>query len=372
MMMLLLVLATLFVAFANGANDNFKGVATLFGSGAAGYGRALTYATVAILAGSAAALLLGGALARSFSGKGLVPDSLTSDRHFLIAVAGAAALTVLLATRLGMPVSTTHALVGGLTGAGIAAAGSAVRWAAVAKTLVYPLLLSPFAAVLLTLLLYPLFRGARRWLGIGKETCLCVGDTAQAIEIGPDGTAVLRSTGVALTVGELSSCKSLYAGKVLGVSAQPVLDWLHFVSAGAVSGARGLNDTPKIVALLIAAAPLLASAWWYVVVAIVIAIGGLMAARRVAETMSHRITRMNDGQAFSANLATALLVTAASGLGMPVSTTHVSVGAIFGIGLANGQARWTSILQILLAWVTTLPVAGASAALLYLVLKIFA
>jgi len=84
--------------------------------------------------------------------------------------------------------------------------------------------------------------------------------------------------------------------------------------------------------------------------------------------MSHRITRMNDGQAFSANLATALLVTAASGLGMPVSTTHVSVGAIFGIGLVNGEARWASILQILLAWVTTLPVAAALAAALYLLL----
>ncbi|MBI1950434.1 MAG: inorganic phosphate transporter, partial [Acidobacteria bacterium] len=196
-MMVLLFLLVLVVAFANGANDNFKGVATLFGSGAAGFGRALRYATVATLAGSATALLLGGALAPSFSGKGLVPDPLTSDSHFLIAVAGAAALTILLATRLGMPVSTTHALVGGLTGAGVAAAGSAVHWGAVTKTLVYPLLLSPFVAVLLTLLLYQLFRGARRWLGVGKETCLCVGSTVEAVDIGPDGTGILRSTGVA-------------------------------------------------------------------------------------------------------------------------------------------------------------------------------
>ncbi len=367
-MMTLLVLAVLFVAFANGANDNFKGVATLFGSGAAGYGKALGYATLATLAGSAAAMLLGGALARSFSGKGLVPDFLANDCHFLIAVAGAAALAVLLATRLGMPVSTTHALVGGLTGAGLAAAGSGVHWAALAKTLVYPLLLSPLVAILLTLLFYPLFRGARRWLGIERETCLCVGHTIEAVDVGPSGAAVLRSTGVALGLGELSSCRSRYSGTVLGVSAQHILDRLHVLSAGAVSAARGLNDTPKIVALLLASAPLLASTSSYAAVALVIAVGGLLAARRVAETMSHRITRMNDGQAFSANLATALLVTAASGLGMPVSTTHVSVGAIFGIGLVNGEARWASILQILLAWVTTLPVAAALAAALYLLL----
>jgi PiT family inorganic phosphate transporter len=367
-MMTLLVLAVLFVAFANGANDNFKGVATLFGSGTAGYGRAIRYATATTLAGSAAALLLGGTLARTFSGQGLVSVALTCDHRFLVAVAGGAALTVLLASRLGMPVSTTHALVGGLTGAGLAAAGSEVRWAAVANTMLYPLLLSPFAAILLTLLLYPGFRAARRWLGVEEETCLCVGGAVEAVDIGPDGAAVLRSTGAALTLGEISSCRSRYTGRVLGVSAQQVLDRLHFLSAGAVGGARGLNDTPKIAALLIAAAPPLGSSRWHAAVALAIATGGLLGARRVAETMSHRITRMNDGQAFSANLATSLLVIAASGLGMPVSTTHVSVGALFGIGLVNGEARWSSILQILLGWVTTLPLAGTAAAALYYVL----
>ncbi len=367
-MMTLLALAVLSVAFANGANDNFKGVATLFGSGAAGYGKALGYSTLATLAGSAAALPLGEALARSFSGKGLVPDVLTSDRHFLVAVAGAAALTLLLATRLGMPVSTTHALVGGLTGAGLAAAGSGVAWAAVARSLVYPLLLSPLVAVVLTLLFYPLFQSARRWLGVEKETCLCVGNTLEAVDVGPDGAAVLRSTGVALDLGDLASCRSRYSGRLLGVSAQQILDRLHFLSAGAVSAARGLNDTPKIVALLVGAAPRLASTWSYAAIALAIALGGFVAARRVAETMSHRITRMDHGQALSANLTTALLVTAASGLGMPVSTTHVSVGAIFGIGLVNGAARWGSILQILFAWVTTLPLAGALAGALYLLL----
>jgi PiT family inorganic phosphate transporter len=370
-MMALLAVAVLFVAFANGANDNFKGVATLFGSGAAGYRAAIRYATVTTLGGSAAALLLGGALARPFSGKGLVPDALTSDLRFLVAVAGGAALTVLLASRLGMPVSTTHALIGGLAGAGLAAAGPAMRWTAVARTMVYPLLLSPLAAILLTILLYPAFRAARRWLGVEKETCLCAGGTFEAVDVGPDGTAVLRSTGIALTLGEISSCRARYRGSVLGVSAQQILDRLHFLSAGAVCAARGLNDTPKIVALLIAAAPLLGSFRWYVAAALGIALGGLLGARPVAETMGHRITRMNDGQGFSANLATSLLVIAASGLGMPVSTTHVSVGAIFGIGLVNGEARWASILQILLAWITTLPLAGASAAALYHLLPRF-
>ncbi len=92
---------------------------------------------------------------------------------------------------------------------------------------------------------------------------------------------------------------------------------------------------------------------------VAIAMGGLLAARRVAQTMSHRITGMNDGQAFTANLVTAGLVIVASRLGMPVSTTHVSCGSLFGIGLVNGHAHLKVIGQILLAWLTTLPLAAA-------------
>ncbi len=75
--------------------------------------------------------------------------------------------------------------------------------------------------------------------------------------------------------------------------------------------------------------------------------------------MSYRITGMNDGQGFSANLVTGLLVIFASRLGMPVSTTHVSCGSLFGIASVNGQGRWDVIGQILLAWVTTLPMGAA-------------
>lgn len=87
------------------------------------------------------------------------------------------------------------------------------------------------------------------------------------------------------------------------------------------------------------------------------AAGGILAARRVAHTMAHGITGMNHGQGFTASLVTAALVVAASPLGLPVSTTHVSCGALFGIGAVNSEARWRVIGQVLLAWVTTLPAA---------------
>jgi PiT family inorganic phosphate transporter len=75
--------------------------------------------------------------------------------------------------------------------------------------------------------------------------------------------------------------------------------------------------------------------------------------------MSHRITAMNHGQGFTANLVTSVIVIGASRLGMPVSTTHVSCGALFGIGAVAGRAHWQTIGKIFAAWVTTLPLGAA-------------
>ena len=132
---------------------------------------------------------------------------------------------------------------------------------------------------------------------------------------------------------------------------------MHYLSGGAVGFARGLNDTPKMVALLMAGEAVHPNIG-LLLVAVAMALGGVLSARMVAETMSRKITRLNPGQGLTANLITAFMVTAASQLGLPVSTTHVSVGSLFGIGLVNGTARRNTILSILLAWVTTLPTAA--------------
>lgn len=115
-----LTLAVALLAYSNGANDNFKGVATLFGSGTTGYRTALGWATLTTLAGSCVALFLSGKLVKTFSGRGLAPDTVTRDSSFLLAVGVGAALTVLLATWRGWPVSTTHVSCGALFGLGAA------------------------------------------------------------------------------------------------------------------------------------------------------------------------------------------------------------------------------------------------------------
>ena len=171
-----------------------------------------------------------------------------------------------------------------------------------------------------------------------------------------------------LTVDEMENCRERYAGSMLGIGSQQIMDGAHFLSGGVVSFARGLNDTPKIVAMLLLLKAL-DLRWAFLAVAVTMAIGGLLHSRRIAETMSHKITAMNHGQGFSANLATGILVIAASLFGLPVSTTHVSVGSLFGIGLATGQADPRIMRNIALSWIITLPCAALISAATYALLR---
>jgi inorganic phosphate transporter, PiT family len=360
------VCGALFLAYSNGANDNFKGVATLYGSDTLGHRAALILATITTFLGSLTALFFGAALVASFSGKGLVPDSVVGDPAFLGAVGVGAAGTVLLATRVGFPISTTHALVGALLGAGLVEAGAAVSFEQLGKTFVAPLLFSPAIAAALASAEYPALSQLRQRLGITRQTCVCAGDELIPISAGSGLATAMRSATV--TLGTTTTCTERYGGDVAGVSAQQLLNGVHYVSAAAVSFARGMNDTPKIVALLLTA-KLLAPEHGLLLIGLAMAAGGLIAGRRVAETMSRRITVMNPGQALTGNLTTAGLVLLASRFGLPVSTTHVSCGALFGIGLVSGRARWRTIVQIALAWLITVPVAAAVGATVMLVLR---
>jgi PiT family inorganic phosphate transporter len=223
-----------------------------------------------------------------------------------------------------------------------------------------PLLISPLVSLVLAALLYAAFRKARRALGIGDETCVCIGGVPQLAAYVPGSGAVRLQGGIMIAIDRLEHCERRYVGRVLGFEAHWLLDRLHMVSGGAVGFARGLSDTPKIAALLVTIGFLDVPASMAAVAGFM-AVGGLMA-RRVACTMAFGITAMNHGQGFSANLVTAVLVTLASPLGLPVSTTHVSCGALFGIGSVNGEARWRTVVQVVSAWVITLPTAALLAA----------
>jgi PiT family inorganic phosphate transporter len=317
MTLAILFVAACFVAFTNGANANFKGVASLYGSGTTTLRTAAMWGTATTFAGSIASMFLAESLLLSFRGRGIVPDELAASQVFVCAVAIGGALTSFLATRFGFPVSTTHALVGALLGAGLAGDGE-VRFAALGMLFFYPLFFSPIIAAL---------AGA---------------------------TVVLILTSIRLMPDHRT----------------PILDVLHFLSTGAASFARGLNDTPKMAALVLAV-PGLDVHWGFLIVALVIASGGLLDITRVAETLGKKITGMNPGQGFAASLVTAGLVTTASLHSLPVSTTHVSVGALLGMGAASRRLHWRKVAEILFAWVSTVPCGAILAGLAHVCLTRF-
>lgn len=353
MMEWLLIAAALLVAFSNGANDNFKGVATVWGSDTLNYRQALTLATCATVAGSLVSLLLAQTLLQQFSGKGLVPDVVASAPMFLTSVASAGAITVLLATRLGLPVSTTHALIGGLIGAGLGQNAEAVHLDKLTNSFLLPLLLSPLLAAGLGLLVHRLLR-----LRPAEPDCLCLVAPTQALTASADCTLLNRFSAPALVLANTAACSNLASSVRLSVSRS--MDRLHVLSALAICFARAINDTPKLAALLVAA-QLLDARVSVLLIAAVMAVGGLVFARRVAETMSRRVARIDPTQGVAANLITAALVLGASQFGLPVSTTHVSVGSIAGVGAAANTLNWATLRNVLLSWLATLPLAAGSA-----------
>lgn len=364
----LLFFAGLFLAYSNGANDNFKGVATLFGSDTTNYKTAIRWATITTFAGSVSSVLFAHTLVKTFSGKGMVPDALTANPEFLLAVGFGAALTVILATVTGFPISTTHSLTGALVGAGFVSVGPELQVSVLQNKFVLPLILSPLLAMTLSGTSYLIFRYGRRKLGLDEESFLYV-NQAPSPEPKPlpaYPTSVLRTRDARQESrrpgGNLSGQG---ASTFFGIPLSVLLDKAHFLSAGLVSFARGLNDTPKIAALLLVVNAL-SLKWGFSVVGLAMAIGGLLNARKVAHTMSKRITAMNHGQGFTANLVTGFLVIFASRLGVPVSTTHVSVGALSGIGLITRQANRGVLTSVFLSWVLTLPIAAVLSGGIYL------
>ena len=346
----------LLLAFVNGANDNMKGVATLYGSGALGYRAALGLATVSTALGSLASVALAGALVKTFSAKGLVPEAALTP-EYLVAVALGASGTVLLATRAGFPVSTTHALVGALAGAGAIAAGSALDLSVLGGLFLLPLLAGPVLAVALAFALVRLGGGLVRQLGAGAETCVCVERSEPGFPVA-GGALVLADASLALVVEHRQGCAARADARVLGFELGRFMDLSHALSASLVGFARGLNDTPKILGL-VAGLGIASPGAGAFALAGAMALGGWLGARRVAETLASKLAPMTPPEGLAANAATSLLVALASPLGLPVSTTHIATGGIFGIGASSGELRWRMAGEVVLAWVVTLPLAAA-------------
>ncbi|MCS6305913.1 MAG: inorganic phosphate transporter [Nitrospira sp.] len=364
-------LLILVLAFANGTNDVSKAIATLVGSGVTDYRTAIAWGTFWTMVGASAAVYVATAMVKTF-GSGYIQPGLAIPSVLAPAILIGAILWILFASTFGLPVSTTHALTGSLVGAGLLAFGTdGLIWATVAKKIALPLLLSPFLSLALSFLVHPLIGStARRWEGI----CVCIMPSHRAlVTINAQGrTRTLfqaRGMGVPVTAVPSQCDRAGLTGTTVG------LDSIHWLSSGLASLARGTNDAPKIAAMLLLGSTTASPSEDLHVIAfggvtVAMGIGSYWGGRRVTEVLAEKVTKMNHAEGLSANLTTSSLVLLSGIFGLPVSTTHISSSAIIGIGLLKGAAevRWTTVRDMVFAWIVTLPIAAFLACLAYLVL----
>ncbi len=363
------------LAFANGANDVSKAIATLVGSGVTDYRTAILWGTVWTMIGAGLSGLVATAMVKTFS-QGLLALDTPASPILAAAVLTGAVLWVLVASWSGLPVSTTHTLTGAIVGVGLMAFGSeGLLWQGIGKKIVLPLILSPVLALTASVLVHPLVRTlAARWEG----TCLCVMPTARAlVRINAHGATRILFQTAALgqpVVAVPAQCdRAGLSGLIVG------LDSIHWCSSGLASLARGTNDAPKIAAILLLGSAV--TSWSSVAsqgaviigVAVAMSVGSYLAGIRVTKVLAEKVTRMDHGEGLSANLTTSSLVMISAVMGLPVSTTHVSSSAIIGIGLLKGVSavRWMTVRDMVLAWVVTLPASGLLSALAYHLLTRF-
>jgi PiT family inorganic phosphate transporter len=257
-------------------------------------------------------------------GKGLVDKDLITPGVVFGALVGAMFWNIVTWLK-GIPSSSSHALVGGIVGAGLAHAGfGSIQWNGLNKTLI-AIVLSPLLGLILTMAIMLV----TSWLGV------------RASARGAERT--FRS--------------------------------LHLVSAGAYSLGHGLNDAQKtmgVITVLLYSTGYLHGEfhvphWVALSCYVAIGLGTLTGGWRIIETMGTRITKLNQHQGFSASAGGSVMLFAASYLGIPVSTTHTITGCVIGAGAARraSAVRWGVAKNVMVAWLITIPASAAVAALFY-------
>lgn len=320
-----LVLAVLF-DYINGFHDTANAIATSVATRALRPGHAIAMAAafnfIGAFAGTAVAKTIGG---------GLVDEQTTTQTVVAAALIGAIVWN-LITWRLGIPSSSSHALIGGLLGATIVAAGvGAIKMDGLVNKVLVPLFSSPIigftGAFLLMVALFWIFRRADRR---------------------PLARRFRR---------------------------------LQLISAGFMAFSHGSNDAQKtmgIITLALFSAGLIPTVdvptWVIVVSATAISLGTAAGGWRIMATMGHRVVELEPIHGFAAETTAATVLYTTAHLGMPVSTTHIISSAIMGVGTSKGAhgVRWGVARSILVAWIVTIPAAATMGALSWVVLDLLA
>jgi PiT family inorganic phosphate transporter len=428
---LVVVIAAAFGAYMAlniGANDVANNMGPAVGANALTMGGAIV---IAALFESAGALLAGGDVVSTIS-KGIIdPSGFDRSRTFVWAMMAAlisSALWVNLATWVGAPVSTTHSVVGGVMGAGIAAAGfAAVSWPTMGKIaaswVISPVLGGVIAACFLALIKHKIvyqedkIAAAKRWVPIligimaaAFGAYLSIKGLKRIVKIDL-GTALLIGAAVGGAAYVITA--PLIARQAEGLenrtkSLKTLFALPLIFSAALLSFAHGANDVANAVGPLAAivhvesvgdfAAKVSIPTWVMVIGAFGISFGLMLFGPKLIRMVGSQITKLNPMRAYCVALSAAITVIVASWLGLPVSSTHIAVGGVFGVGfyrefhmerrLRNSRAarpevkrlapeerrrrklvRRSHFMTIVAAWVITVPAAAMMSAVIFFLLN---
>ena len=326
LLLVLIVLTALIFDFTNGAHDCANAIATVVSTKVATPRMAVAMAAVLNLLGA----LLGTEVAKTLGGGLVFPEMVEGSQILVFAALVGAIVWNLLTWYLGIPSSSSHALIGGLLGAAWAHAGfAAINFSGVVGKVILPFIGSPLAG-------------------------FCAGFVAM------------------LFVAWI--CASHRRSRVNAWFRK-----LQLVSAGFMALSHGLNDAQKTMGVITLALLLFGEIdsveiplWVKLVCAGAMCMGTAVGGWKIVKTMGHRIFKLEPVHGFAAETATGCVITCASLMGAPVSTTHTVSAAIFGVGSSKrlSAVRWGVAGQLVTAWVLTLPCAGAVGALSYKVLHL--
>ena len=320
-----LIVVALAFDFLNGLHDAANSIATVVGTRLIGPVAAVGFAAFFNFAAYFLALRWPALhQVANTIGKGLIDKDLVTPAVVFGALVGAMFWNVVTWVK-GIPSSSSHALVGGIVGAGLAHAGfPAIQWNGLNKTLI-AIVLSPLLGLILTMAIMLV----TSWLGV----------------------------------------------RASARGAERTFRGLHLVSAGAYSLGHGLNDAQKtmgIITVLLYSTGYLhgefeVPGWVALSCYVAMGIGTLTGGWRIIETMGTRITKLSQHQGFSASAGGSIMLFAASYLGIPVSTTHTITGCVIGAGAARraSAVRWGIAGDVAVAWLITIPASATVAALFY-------
>jgi PiT family inorganic phosphate transporter len=397
----------LFMAWGIGANDVANAMATSIGSGALTIRQALVVAAIFEFAG---AVLAGGEVTSTIR-KGMVDASLFADKpelfiYGMLATLLAAGTWLLIASRKGWPVSTTHSIVGAIVGFAVVAVGvDAVRWSKVGS-IVMSWVISPLTAGIIAFFVFisiqwlilsrsdPLERARRYapfYVFIAVTLIMLVTMFKGLKHVGLNLEAS-ESYGIAVVCGLIVALISKISIGRIKVDKEASKDFhyhtvervfavLMVVTAAAMAFAHGSNDVANAigpVAAVISTAQhgvvgqdSAVSVWILILGGVGIVVGLGTYGRHVIKTVGSNITQLTPSRGFAASIAAAFTIVVASGTGMPISTTHTLIGAVLGVGMARGISAINLgvVGRIFLSWITTIPAGAGLAVLFYFLLR---